>query len=370
MSLNRIIFTVDILRPFQINEQWESATYKNIQWLEHLLSWQLMKATGLPQFSVAWKDGSFNAPLFYEMLALPLNYQSWASLLYREHLPEAAEAMLVAPFKRALVVGFEIPDILQMALSRHNIPFIDIIGHPIRFMQDLLFAFRTNQPQIHEALLAHRISLDDYCIPYANLLQAKVAWMPSLSLPPGTALIAGQVATDKALICRQTGRFLTLGDFKEKLEQIASNHSTILFKPHPYQGSDCPSRLAVEALGGVQEVKHNFYYLLGQPGLSDVYAINSGTVTEAKYFGRSGTALGEALYSFGETPPAEQRASDAVVLNNVFLEPSFWADVLKPILPVNEALPSGPAIRPSLLRRSLNADWDYNYIDEVVQRTV
>lgn len=370
MSLNRIIFTADILRPFQVNQQWESATHKNIQWLERLLSWQLSKATGLPQFSVAWKEGGFHAPSFYEMLGLPLNYESWASLLYRQQLPEAAEAMLVAPFKRALVVGVEIPDILQMALSRHGIPFIDIISHPIRFMQDLLFAFRTNHPEMHAALENYRISLEDHCIPYANLLQAKVAWMPSLKLPPDTALIAGQVATDKALICRKTGRFLTLGDFKEKLAQIAKNHSNILFKPHPYQDSQCPSRLAVEALGGVQEVKHNFYYLLAQEGLSDVYAINSGTVTEAKYFGRSGTALGEPLYTFGVRPPQDQHTGDAMVLGMDFLEPAFWADALKSVLPVNQNLPRGPQLRPSLLRRSLNADWDYNYIDEIVQRNI
>lgn len=370
MSLNRIIFTGDILRPFKINDEWESATFKNIQWLERLLSWQLLKATGLPQFSVLWKEGGFDTPHLYEKLALPLNYDAWASLLYRDHLPADVEALLVAPFKRALVVGFEIPDVLQKALTRHNIPFVDLIAHPIRFMQDLVFAFRTNHPDIHAALLNYRLSLDDYCTPYANLVQAKVAWMPRLDLPANTALIAGQVATDKALICRETGRFLTLADFKEKLAQIEKNHSTILFKPHPYQDAECPSRRAVEALKGVREVAHNFYYLLSQEGLTDVYAINSGTVTEAKYFGRTGNMLGQSLYSFGEAPPSVNKTGDAVAIGLHFLEPAFWADILKSVTTVQTNLPQGPSVRSSLLRRSLNADWDYSYIDEVVQRRV
>ncbi len=369
MSLNRIIFTADILRPFKVNETWESATVKNIRWLEHLLSWQLTKATGLPQFSVSWKEGGFNTPAIYDKLSLPLNYEAWASLLYRENLPPDVETLLVTPFKRALVVGVEIPDVLQKVLTRHDIPFVDIISHPIRFMQDLVFAFRSNHPDIHAALLPYRLSLDDYCKPYANLVQAKVAWMPSLQLPPNTALIAGQVATDKALICRETGRFLTLADFKDQLAQVAKNHSCILFKPHPYQDAHCPSRLAVEALKGVREVKHNFYYLLSQEGLSDVYAINSGTVTEAKYFGRTGNMLGKPLYAFGETAPSAGNTGEAIAIGMQFLEPSFWADILKSVTTVQKTLPEGPHIRSSLLRRSLNADWDYSYIDEVVQRS-
>lgn len=370
MSVNRIIFTGDILRPFKIHEQWESATVKNIQWLARLLSWQLSKSTGLPQFSVLWNEGGFNTPDIYEKLSLPLNYNAWASLFYRDTFPSDVETLLVTPFKRALVVGFEIPDVLQNILTRHNIPFVDIIAHPIRFMQDLVFAFRTNHPDIHAALLGYRLSLDDYCTPYANLVQAKVAWMPRLALPPNTALIAGQVATDKALICRKTGRFLTLADFSEKLAQIEKNHSTILFKPHPYQDADCPSRRAVEALKGVREVSHNFYYLLSQDGLTDVYAINSGTVTEAKYFGRTGNRLGEPLYPFGELAPTAGNTGEAMAIGMQFLEPAFWADILKSVTNVQKDLPPGPRVRPSLLRRSLNADWDYSYIDEVVQRDI
>src|SRR5690606_31727595 len=152
-----------------------------------------------------------------------------------------------------------------------QIPFIDIIGHPVRFMEDLLFGFRTNDTKIHERLLRYQINLDDYCVPRANLLQAKVAWMPSMNLPPETALIAGQVATDKALICRKRGSILNLGDFQEQLAEIIMRHPLVLFKPHPYQDANCPSRKAVESLGVTREVKQNFYYLMGQSGLTTVY---------------------------------------------------------------------------------------------------
>lgn len=370
MNINRIVFTGDILRPFFINNQWDSATVKNIRWLEHLLSWQLTKATGLPQTSVAWKINGFDAPAIYRAFQLPMNYDSWASIFYLDKMPDDIEAQLIAPFKGSLVIGVELPDILQLALTRHNIPFIDIISHPVRFMEDLLFGFRTNEPRIHAHLSNHQIDLEDYCIPRANLLQAKVAWMPAMKIPPGTALITGQVATDKALICRHRKRFVNLGDYIDQLAEVCRNHPLVLFKPHPYQDINCPSRRALTSLGVVHEVKQNFYYLIAQDGLTDVYAINSGTVSEAHYFGRTGHAFGESLYQFGIMPPTSNAAGDAVPVGLAFLEPAFWANLLTPVMNVKQNLPNGPLARPSLLRRSLNADWDYSFIDAVVQRGI
>jgi len=369
-EINRVIFTGDILRPFQVGDRWESATWKNIRWLKHLIGWQITKATELPQSSVAWEKNSFDPTSIYQAFRLSINYESWATLFYLSSLPKEIEKQLVAPFVNSLVVGIEIPDVLQAVLTKHSIPFVDIISHPVRFMEDLLFGFRTNDANIHAKMLRYQVNLDDYCQPRANLLQAKVAWMPALNLPHGTALITGQVATDKALICRKRGRFLHLGDFQDKLAEISKNHPLVLFKPHPYQDANCPSRCAVEALGNVREVKNNFYYLMAQDGLTSVYAINSGTATEANYFGRKGYLLGEALYPFGVAPPANSRAGEVIPIGQEFLEPSFWSDILEPVVAVKQHLPPGPDARPSLLRRSLNADWDYSYIDAIVQRNV
>lgn len=370
--VKKIVFTGDILRPFSVGPgKWESATWKNIRWLENLLSWQLNRATGLPHEPVSWTpSGGFNAPAIYQSLSASISYSDWAALFYMSVLPEQVDELLVRPFVDTCVIGVEIPDILQHALTKHHIPFIDIVSHPVRFMEDLLFAFRTNIPSIHQALLNYQYPVEDSCIPQANLLRAKISWMPHLSLPPDTALITGQVAIDKALISREEGRFLSLADYTEKVLEISDKHPLVLFKPHPYQNANCPSRKIIEMIGTTKTVNHNFYYLLAQAGLTDVYAINSGTVTEANYFGLRGHALGDALYSFDAKPPVNGVTGDCVTIGKQFLEPSFWADILKDVVPVKSDLPAGPPHRPSLLRRSLNADWDYGYIDEVVQHKV
>jgi hypothetical protein len=367
-AIDRIVFTGDVLRPFPTaGGGWESATRKNVRWLRHLLGWSIGRATGLPSRAVAWEPEGFDAGPVYAALGLPVAAESWASIFYDDSLPEAAAGALAAPYAGALVIGVEIPDCLQAVLSRRGIPFVDVVAHPVRFMDDLLFAFRTNHRGVHARLLAHRFDLDR-CVPYANLLRAKAAWMPPLDLPHGTALLTGQVATDKALICRERGRFLSLADFTDRLFDLCDRHPLVLFKPHPYQDGRCPSRRVVEAFGAIRTVNENFYHLVSQEGVTDVYAISSGTVWEAPYFERAGRAFAPALYDFGDRAPECAGAGGCVPVGGEFLSPAFWSDVLSPLTPTRADVPPGPPARPSRLRRSLNADWDHGWMDVVVQR--
>jgi hypothetical protein len=367
----KIIFTSDILRPYRKSTtEWESAVLKNVRWLEHLIGWQIAKASTLQQKKVCWEPGGFDAHKIYESLGLPINYQSWASIFYTNNLPEDIVSQVTLPFIGSCIIGVELPDFLQHALTQKGIPFIDIVSHPVRFMSDLLFAFRTNHPAVHARLQLYQVRLDDACIPQANLLKAKASWMPTLSLPKKTALITGQVATDKAVIDRKTGKFLNLGNFTENLFQICAEHPLVLFKPHPYQDAQCPSRRTIEQFKSIKFVTQNFYYLIAQENLTDVYAINSGTVSEAPYFGKCGHTLSTPLYEFDGHAPTLQTMGACIPINTLFLEPIFWADVLSPLMKVQTQLPKGPAARPSLLRRSLNADWDYGFIDQIVQHDV
>jgi hypothetical protein len=263
------------------------------------------------------------------------------------------------------VIGVELPDVLHGVLSRRGIPLLDLVSHPIRFMDDILLGFRTNDAEVHAALLRHRYDLDR-AVPFANLHRAKAAWMPPLDLPGGAALITGQVATDKAVICRRTGRHLSLRDFIDRIFGICEEHPAVLFKPHPYQGPDCPSRRVIESFKSIRLVTENFYYLMGQEPITDVYAISSGTVAEAPYFGKRGHAFAEPLYLFGDRPPADGGVGECVPLLDDLLSPAFWAEALRPLAATRDGTPEGPPARPSRLRRSLNADWDYAFMDATV----
>ncbi len=366
-GIRRIVFTGDVLRPFPAGNGWESATHKNVRWLAHVLGWPLATATGLPIERVAWRPDGFDAPAVYRALGRPISYESWASFFYAPGLPAEAEDRLAEPFADALVVGVELPDYLQGVLARRGMPFVDLVAHPVRFMDDLLFAMRTNHAGVHTRLLAHRFDTSR-CEGAAGLLQAKAAWMPPLEAPAGTALVTGQVATDKAVIDRAQGRFLSLADFTDRLFEICDRHPLVLFKPHPYQGADCPSRRVVQSFGAIRTVTENFYWLLSQEAVTDVYAISSGTTAEAPYFGRGGHAFAGPLYEFGDRAPAAAGPGACIPVDDVFLAPAFWSEVLEPLVATRAGVPAGPPPRPSRLRRSLNADWDHGFMDVVVQR--
>ncbi len=365
--IRRIVFTADILRPHRGPCGWGSATHKNARWLGHLLGWPLSRATGLETERVSFEPGGFDPRLFYDAMGLRLDAISWASVIHLTELPDAAREALARPFDGALVIGVEIPDVMQRVLAEGGIPFVDVVSHPVRFMDDLLFALRTNHPGIHAAPTQHAFDVDR-CTPFADLHRAKAAWMPPLDLPPATALITGQVATDKAVICPSRRRFVSLADYVEPLFDLCARHERVLFKPHPYQGADCPSRAVIQSMRAIQTVEHNFYYLMGQEQITDVYAINSGTVHEAPYFGKRGHGFLAPLYEFGARAPVAGGAGACVPVTDAILSPAFWSDVLVPCVPTRADVPAGPPPRPSRLRRSLNADWDHGYIDAIVQR--
>jgi hypothetical protein len=367
-TIRRIVVTGDLLRPFPDGRGgFESGTTKNIRWLRHLLDWQLEVVTGLPRTSVAWAPGGgFDSRDIYRRLDRPVSLESWAALFYRGEFPEAVEEALAAPFHDALVVGVELPDYLQGVLSRRGVPFVDLVAHPVRFHDDILLALRTNHPGVHDALRRRRFDIER-CRATANLIRAKCAWMPGPELPDGTALVTGQVATDKAVIDRTTGRFLDLGHFVENLFELCERHPLVLYKPHPYQGDDCPSLRVIRSFGAIRIVRDNFYALVGRDAVTHVAAMSSGTVHEATLFGKVGTPFAGPLYDFGATPPAGVAPGAAQPIGDDLLDPGFWADILRPVVAVADTVPAGPGARASRLRRSLNADWDHGFIDAVVQ---
>ena len=161
---------------------------------------------------------------------------------------------------------------------------------------------------------------------------------------------------------------MSLADHTDAIFELCDRHPLVLFKPHPYQDHRCPSRRVIESFGAIRVVNDNFYYLLSQEGVSDVYALSSGTVGEAPYFGRTGHAFEESLYDFGDRAPAGLDAGSCIPIGSEFLTPMFWSDVLGAVIDTRHHVPLGPEPSPSQLRRSLNADWDYGFMDVVVQR--
>lgn len=368
-AFSRVVIMADLLRPFPVGGTMESATWKNTRWLFHLLAPGL-RDCGLEPRALAWDDRAapqtgdwFDTPALFHALGLPLTLESWASLCSQGTAPQALVDALAPCVGDALVIGYELPPPIVDALARLGRPFLDVILHPVRFMPDLVFALRTNVPAYHAYLRAHRIA-DGQFRAQAALILAKAAWMPRpMPMPPGTALVLGQVGTDRAVVAPD-GSFASLERHLPFLHELCCRHPLVLFRPHPYASDDDPSVRAIGRLPAIRTTGHNFYHLLAQPEVTTVVALNSSGLTEARYFDREAIHLMPPLYDFTtDTAPAGHRPGAPVPLPGVWTSPDFWRGMLaatqaSPLAPAALSLP--PV---GILRRSMNADWGYGFIE-------
>lgn len=370
----RMVVTGDLLRPRQNGRDgWDSGTSQHIAWLWSLIA-QPAKLAGCDASMLSWNPGLdsrhgvfFDTPRLYQAAGEELGYEGWTRLISSEAFPGSpASEMILDHVADALVVGYEMPDAQIAALARAQVPFIDVVLHPVRFFDDLIFALRSNVPAIHEALVQTALS-PSQIQQQAALIRAKSAWLPrpEPALPPGTALIVGQMEKDRSL-ARKGGGFHDLSDHLARLHELCADHPKVLFKPHPYmKGENTVCRQAVRKLPTVQHTTINFYLLMCQTEVEHVVALNSSCLIEAPYFGKSSEALIPFLYDFDNAAPrGDGNPGAPVPQNGTWIEPGFWHRVLTGEKTAETASPVlAPANR---LRRSMNADWGYGFIEKVV----
>lgn len=361
-AFDRVVVTADLLRPFPRGAEWESATWKNIRWLRQVLQ-PALRSTGHEPTILAWDerivdpaDRYFNTPALYHRLGLDITPENWARLACAPTAPTALIEALDEMLADALVIGYELPPAMLDALSQLGRPYVDVVLHPWRFLPDLVFALHSNVPGWQTTFVAQRLPAD-FAVQQAALIQAKASWMaPPMELPPGTALVLGQVPGDRALAMPQ-GRFASLQDHLAALHRLCVDHPLVLYKPHPYAGPEDPSTAAVRQLPVIQTVSHNFYHLLAQPELDTVVALNSSGLVEAGVFGRRARNLIPFLYDF------EGGSSTApMALDSRWTQAGFWQALLAP---ATAATAASTRLADQALRRAMHADWGYGFIEKV-----
>lgn len=360
-DIGRVIVTGDILRPYPLHDGgWEPATEKNINWLYRVMTFA-MSSLDVPVERFMWSERTdidarhhFDAPMLYASLGLDVGTPNWARMRSSSSAVESLVVALRGITRNSLVVGYEMPPAMIDALDELDVPFIDIVLHPIRFLPDLLFGFRSNRSSA-QAFFQSQAIAPDSIRRSAALITAKAAWMPppQAELVPGTLLLLGQVANDASL-SRPDGTFLSLADFRAQLLQLSFDYSQVLYKPHPYEaGHESMHRLLAD-FPSFKPATDNFYRLVARDEVCGVAAINSSGLVEAPYFGCESIGLAAPLYRFDDTEDGH------VGIDNRWLAPHFW-----------QALFSGgpehaaATLPADTLRKSMNADWGFGQIDQV-----
>jgi hypothetical protein len=360
---SRVVFTGDFLRPNVAGTR--PTQHYNIRWLHNLLSTPIAQALPMPQNVFSWgadnvRDGKLtqaDVENIYRALGLPTDIRSWATIFGLGKLPERVEALFYHWLRDSLVVAFELPPYLENFLTRHNLPFISATVHPVRFLDDIFLGFRTNIPEIQDALFSHAID-ENYIHMMAGVQKASASRLFREQVKPNSALFIMQTWYDQTQIC--DSRFIDMAIYLEEVAALAAQHAELLVKEHPLDPNPSTAML-MSRVPNARRVSANVYSYLSLPEIKTVMTLSSSVGVEAPYFGvQTHFLLRDPVR---RCINADDDRSDYIGIQSAFLNPDFWREILSPLGPVTPVDGITVPFKPNRLRISMRSFWNFNEID-------
>jgi hypothetical protein len=273
---------------------------------------------------------------------------------------EAFARDVVPRLREHFCIGYELPPYLVAILDQEGIPYLDLRIHPVRFLDDLLFAVRSTDMRTQAALLDMAVP-EAEVVATAGLREAMCQMITNARLPGDTLVVLGQRPMDSTQIIG--GRFFDAMDHVDRIRPICDSHKAVLLKPHPQEREHSllavTSGIASNIIGVTDD---NLYRLLSLPQVTAVLTVNSSAAHEIPYFGQHLYTLGPLpirLAWRGDDPDAGRHVS----IGDQVLTPDFWRVVLAPHAPVSRLDGMRLAPKPNRLRIALDSFWNFQEID-------
>ncbi len=284
----------------------------------------------------------------------------WAQVHADMPWSAALDRLVLERLRGRFCIGYEMPPWLVRLLEDHAVPHVDIRLHPIRFLDDLLFAVRASCAETRDALLAMAMA-ESKVVVTAGLLEAMGQFISETTLPDNTLLVAGQRRFDSTQIV--DGRFFDAEPLAAEVHAICARYTAVVLKPHPLDQHHAllvtVASAPVRMLGVIDD---NIYRMMAMPQIAAVLTVNSGVAHEAPYFGKRVHTLAPLTLRpawHGTNADTAAHAS----LDDVVLTPDFWRTVLAPHTPVTAMDGMRLPPKPNRLRIALDSFWNYQQID-------
>ena len=347
----------DVMRPNGSGQP--GGVDRSTVWLFDAIKRQVNLASALP-IDVVTTNGVPALRDWLERQRTPSTaHQYWAR--WYEDLPESAarDAILVDSLRNRFCIGYEMPPWLGKLLYSIDVPYIDLRLHPVRFLDDLLFAARASEPATRIALLAMAEAEAEVLIT-AGLREAMCHMISEATVPSGTLIVVGQ----RPLDCTQIidGTFYDALPRAIEIHAICARYAAVLLKPHPLEPDHSLLEITAGAPNVAGVVRDNIYRLLSLPQIAAVLTVNSSIAYEAPYFGKHVHTLAPLPISLGWRGTADG-PNLHVSLNDRVLSVDFWREVLAPHTPVSEMDGVRLSPKPNRLRIALDSFWNFQEID-------
>jgi hypothetical protein len=349
--IDGVIVVGDLLRPDGSGRP--GGTDRATAWLWNAIKRQIYLASGLPSETLT----AVALASWIETLRPQQQADAyWASVYDRLPSPQP----IVEHLRRRFCIGYEMPPWLINLLEQHAVPYIDLRLHPVRFLDDLMFAGRASVPETQAALLSMAVHESEVSAT-AGLREAMCRYISEARVPDNTLLVAGQRRFDSSQIV--DGTFFDAYPRAAEIHEICARYSAVVLKPHPLDRHhsllEVASAAPTRVIGVIDD---NVYRMLSLPQISAVLTVNSGLAHEALYFDKRVHALAPLPMRpawHGAAPDTDSHAS----LDDVVLTPDFWRVVLAPHTQVTAADGMRLRPKPNRLRIALDSFWNYQEID-------
>lgn len=364
--IERIIISGDFLRPRVEGDTTFNFHEKRINKYYDFFKYQLEEATGLPVEKLNTDNTKINPAVFYDFCGLKYSDdKEWLKIYDYNDISEDCLDYFKKYIKNSIVIYIEMPLIFKKMHNILSIPYIDLTVHPVRFLDDHMFGFSTNEKSIFDRIKLYQVDERLFYM-QANMIKAIVDYNP-LPIQENSALIAGQTNVDKALY--SNGRCLSIMDFASKIEEMGQKYDCVYYKAHPYNRElrDIHNFFKKYDFVKLCPSDWNTYKMLANPNLKKVYAITSGVLYEAKYFEKESESLYKPYLHLDYRHDCEYSEDTYLSIYNDFINPSFWKNILQGVIETNLLCPNIDFdFRPNRVRATFNDYWAYTELDPTI----
>ena len=211
----------DLLRPDGAGQP--GGTDRPTLWVWNAIKRQIYLASGLPSETLT----SAALAGWIETLRPAAEADAyWAAV--HERLPSPDR--IIEHLRRRFCVGYEMPPWLVRLLDDHAVPYVDLRVHPVRFLDDLLFAVRASVPETQAALQPMAVH-ESEVFATAGLREAMCRFISDARVPDNTLLVAGQRRFDSSQIVG--GTFFDAFPRSAEIRAICARYPAVVLKPHP-----------------------------------------------------------------------------------------------------------------------------------------
>ncbi|MDC0857266.1 hypothetical protein OAP83_00970 [Rickettsiales bacterium] len=324
-----MIIFFDLTRPPFCHN---SIHIKYAKHIHQLFQWQIQKVSNkkikIINFDFEEKGG-VSRQRFYSLMNLEYIEKNWAKIYDAKPTSNATEYIAKFIPKDSLILSYETSPILIKIFDIIKVNYIDIRVSSIKYLDDLMFGFKTNNPQIFNKLIKYKTPEDQYFFE-ASLIKSRNIVANNIHLEENSALFLEQTVSDASLI--KNGKILNVLDFRNQFIQKTKDFNVIYYKKHPYQKSNSVDYKFITKFKNVKLIDDNIYKILSNESIKECFSISSGVLQEAKYFNKKTDCFFKPMYDFLKDEESVFSDKKYISVYNKALEPNFWSDVLSPVV--------------------------------------